>query len=178
MVVGGAPDDFLAPVAEEVGGKDGGGFAAVIGGAALRHQQASLGSIFPVPPGNGGAVEQFAEQVAVPPDGEIAGTGRALGDFLAFGVEQAGNTRAKYSALMARITRIDVEGGAAPGTFAIGARFEGGLFPIDLAGAGVAEADAGIIKPLEELGLGKAAGAINMALLTELERSPHLCSSL
>ena len=39
-VVGdGTEDDFLAPVAEDVGGEAGGGFAAVVGGAALGDEQ-------------------------------------------------------------------------------------------------------------------------------------------
>jgi hypothetical protein len=71
LVVGGSLDQFLAPVAQDVGAEHRGGLGAVVGHASFGGENRVHRALFPVPLGDDVAVEELAEQVAVPPDGEI-----------------------------------------------------------------------------------------------------------
>nr|GFD47692.1 hypothetical protein [Tanacetum cinerariifolium] len=83
-VIGGAPDYFFAPVAEQVGREAGRGFGAIAGGCAevfTFEQLRELAGLV-VPFLHAGIVEQFAQQVAIPPQAEVDGARRGA-DFLA-----------------------------------------------------------------------------------------------
>ena len=71
--VGCARHHLLPPVAEDVGGEGGVGLCAVVEDDALEAFHLADGFVGPVVFGHRAAVEEFAEEVAVPPDAEVDG---------------------------------------------------------------------------------------------------------
>ena len=140
LVVGGTEYDLFAPVAEEVDAESRGGFGAVVGGASFGGEDHVVGFLFPIPFRNTVAVEDFAEEVAVPPDAEIARGGVLLGDFFALhSVEAADAGAAGGPHFIAGVTRVEIEGETAAD---VGGGFgAAGFAPEQCAGGGVAEFD-------------------------------------
>src|SRR5206468_2933019 len=103
-------DEFFAPVAEDVRAKAGIGFGAVVGDALEvgAGKEARLLIILVVPLGDGHAVEQLAEQVAVPPDSHVARSGRRRGNPFATHVVKAADSQALAPHLEPAIARVDV----------------------------------------------------------------------
>src|SRR5574344_1191588 len=101
-----ASNDLFAPVAQKVGAQVGRCFGAIDGGATVSPEQDDVGFFFIIPFTDGVSVEQFAQQVAVPPGGEVAGAGAFGGDTFALGgVETTGG----YApAFVARVSGINV----------------------------------------------------------------------
>src|SRR5207253_1382337 len=96
-------------VAEEVGAEAGGRLGAVVGAAALRRQQWGLRPRFPVPLRYRDAVQKLPQQVAVPPDTEVARARLSLGNGLPLHVPDAAQPRAGRPRLAAGVARVDVE---------------------------------------------------------------------
>ena len=78
LVVGRPPDDFFAPVAENIRAKGGGGFGAVVRGASVSGEQSGFGFFQPVLFGDAIAIQKFAKRIGVPPHAKIAGVGFAF----------------------------------------------------------------------------------------------------
>src|SRR5688572_17311092 len=70
-VVGGTPDDFFAPVSEEIGGQSRRGFSTVIGRSAFCCQQPDERGGRGIPLGDPVAIENFAKWIRVPPHGKV-----------------------------------------------------------------------------------------------------------
>src|SRR5262249_25970170 len=137
-VVGRAPDHLLPPVAEDVGTQAGRRLGAVVRRTAVGPQEDGFGFLLPLPFADRGPVEQLAQQVAVPPDAEVARPRFPLRHLLALAVPHTAQARAGRPTLDAGVARVDVHRHAA-------GHVGGWLAPEDLAGAGVPERDADVL---------------------------------
>ncbi len=111
----------------------GGRFGAVVGDAADGGEDGDEGLPHPVPAHDAIAVEEVAQQAAVPPDGEVGGAG-GLADFLPFAIAQAAAAAPHF---FAGVARVDVGAQAAADVHA------DQVFPENLTGLGIVEGDAG-----------------------------------
>src|SRR5690606_16304305 len=91
---------------------------------------------------------ELAQEVSIPPDGEVDGARLTGADLLPLRVPEPAQVRPGNPALRAGMPRVDVERIATSGALAILARTYGRLPPEHLAGARVAEVGSGIVEAL------------------------------
>ena len=78
FVVASSGDDFLPPITEYIGAKDRVGFRSVVGNTVeiAGGKQIGFDGSIVVPLRDRHAIEQFAQQIAIPPDAHVAGARR------------------------------------------------------------------------------------------------------
>ena len=106
QIVGRAPDDFLAPVTENVSTQVRRGLGAVVGGEAGGREDGTVDTAGPVPFVDRRAVEGFAQHVGIPPDAEIFLRRMRAGNLHAGRAHQSAARAPHFVAAVARVNVV------------------------------------------------------------------------